>query len=608
MNDLLRTALEYERHRFSVVPLHTPTQDGGCSCGQPDCDTPGKHPRLTSWKEYQRRRATGQEIERWWTQWPDANIGIITGAVSRLVVVDIDGQQGKESLRGNRFPKTPVVTTGRGLHVYLRHPGFECRNASDKWPDGNTYPGLDFRGDGGLVVAPPSLHVTGKQYAFCEGRSLNDVRLAPLPEWFATMLRNGPGKPATGGEAAEVGCTIPVGRRNATLTSLAGTMRRVGFTQAAIEAALKTENAARCDPPLSEGEVSGIAASVGKYEPEAGQEAGAIPLISLSNLLAEDVQPPRWRADRLIPEVGLAMLAGDSGVGKSWLVYHLALCVSAGVPFLGHFPTEQGPALVVDLEAGRVRTQRRFRKLLAGMDSDGDSPPVSFAFGPALRLDKAESAERFAAFIKDAGAAMVIVDSLRRVHSGDENTSETANQVGGYFRSLAEEAGCAVVLVHHLRKESAFAPNKGGERVRGSSDWRAVLDSLLVLSKKRRGILAVEHAKSRDCEELPEFLIEADFGEGEAAARLRYIGQVEKAEKCEVVQDSIIKRLAASGGAWRKDLLAMAEELGVSQVTVRRALDGLQARGVTLEQRVPGHGKPTFCRLADPNLWGDEGA
>lgn len=140
----LAYALHYLELGWSVIPVA--------------CET--KKP-LIAWKEYQARRATVDEVVAWWRQWPAANIGVVTGAVSGLIVLDIDGEAGEASLaRCGPLPLTPMVRTGKGRHIYFAHPGAVIRNFARKLP------GLDLRGDGGYVVAPPSLHASGARYTW----------------------------------------------------------------------------------------------------------------------------------------------------------------------------------------------------------------------------------------------------------------------------------------------------------------------------------------------------------------------------------------------------------------------------------------------------------
>lgn len=172
MNDLLTAALQYALNGWRVVPLHTPV-NGVCSCEDPDCDHIGKHPRIKSWQS----RATADEriIRRWWRDWPNANVGIATGPGSGMLVVDRDRGQ----LPGE-MPAGPVVSTSKGEHYYLAHPDHQIVNAVDV--EGL---GFDIRTDGGLVVAPPSLHASGHKYGWA---SPPQMTLPAAPDWLLDLI------------------------------------------------------------------------------------------------------------------------------------------------------------------------------------------------------------------------------------------------------------------------------------------------------------------------------------------------------------------------------------------------------------------------------------
>jgi len=266
--DTLKAALACAQRDWLVVPLHNP-KHGKCSCRKNDCSSPGKHPRTERGLKDGSNDAS--QIEQWFARWPDANIGILTGQTSGLVVLDVDGEDGKASLRALTaahapLPKTLCVKTGRagsdgrrkGCHYYFRSPAEAIiRNSA-----GILGKGLDVRGEGGYVVAPPSLHSSGLLYEWLAP----EQPLADLPVWLFAKLSEAksvsePLKPKAG--------EIQEGSRNAALASLAGTMRRRGMSPEAIEAALMQENSARCDPPLPTREVRDIARSVARYEPAA---------------------------------------------------------------------------------------------------------------------------------------------------------------------------------------------------------------------------------------------------------------------------------------------------------------------------------------------------
>jgi Bifunctional DNA primase/polymerase, N-terminal len=167
MNALREAALHYASLGWHVLPLHNAISGGGCSCGRPSCHSPGKHPRTR--RGCKDASADPSQIDRWWVKWTGANIGIATGAISGIVVLDIDGAEGRATLQEliaehGFLPRTPVVQTARGLHFYFKLPqgvSVPCSTGS----------GLDIRGNGGYVVAPPSIHLSGHVYEWCNNVS-----------------------------------------------------------------------------------------------------------------------------------------------------------------------------------------------------------------------------------------------------------------------------------------------------------------------------------------------------------------------------------------------------------------------------------------------------
>jgi hypothetical protein len=159
---------------------------GGCSCHHDDCSSPAKHPRI----EGGLRAASTEEaqVRQWWGRWPDANLAVRTGAVSGLVVLDVDPDHGGDdsleriSHRFGPLPTGRVVRTGSGgRHLYFAHPGGTVRNDAGR----RLGPGLDVRGDGGYVIAPPSRHTSGGNYVLEAGSQL----IPKIPGWLLELVR-----------------------------------------------------------------------------------------------------------------------------------------------------------------------------------------------------------------------------------------------------------------------------------------------------------------------------------------------------------------------------------------------------------------------------------
>jgi hypothetical protein len=159
---------------------------GRCSCRRPGCAHPAKHPVT----RHGLLEATTEpdRIRSWWQRWPWANIGVATGAVSGLLVIDVDARSGGtdslarvQALLGSLPVTLTAATGGGGQHLFFAHPGVEVRNTAGRLPGvAEPLPGLDLRGDGGYVVAAPSRHASGGAYRWEDPL----VPLASPPGWL----------------------------------------------------------------------------------------------------------------------------------------------------------------------------------------------------------------------------------------------------------------------------------------------------------------------------------------------------------------------------------------------------------------------------------------
>ena len=154
----------------------------------------GKVPAIGSWMAYQAARADAETIERWWTDNPSANIGVVTGDVSNLLVLDVDGDQGHETLAmleaaHGLIPKTWRSRTGKGSHIWFEYPADRMIGNSAR----KLGSGLDTRGQGGYVVAPGSIHENGTTYTWEISPAM--TALAPCPEWLVRLLDPPPSPP-----------------------------------------------------------------------------------------------------------------------------------------------------------------------------------------------------------------------------------------------------------------------------------------------------------------------------------------------------------------------------------------------------------------------------
>ncbi len=281
---LLDAALGYARCGWAVFPLIPGT----------------KEPRTT----HGFKNATTDEarIRAWWTDYPTANIGIATGAVSGITVLDVDIKPWKDK-RGDKtlaaltaeygaLPLTPKQKTWSGGEQYVFADPIGI--ATYHGQPGTALDSLDIKSNGGYVVVPPSVVVEGERHGtYVWKLAPDDTPLAPLPSWLVDVVdavRGARGRRKTtadNGSGAGAAANLRNGQmRNVSLASLAGAMRRKGMSEDAIYAALSTENAQSADP-LPDDEVERVAHSIAKYEP-----AQALTIkVGADGELAEDEKP-----------------------------------------------------------------------------------------------------------------------------------------------------------------------------------------------------------------------------------------------------------------------------------------------------------------------------
>lgn len=272
------------------------------------CEPRGKRPMVPSWRPYQEVAPTEGELEAWWTLWPEANVGLVLGR--GVFAVDLDSPDARERLEaaGIVLPTdAPAVATGKGAHVYL------AGTAPDRI---GLIPGVDIRGVG-YVIAPPSIHPSGREYTWAVPFPA-DGRLPDGPPALMTLLR----RPA---EASDPKATssgqdwltqtlvgVAEGGRDATCTRLAGYFLGKGVPEDAVEIVLQAW-AERCSPPFPADEVTKCVRSIAKRE---GAQAGPPSRLAevLDVALVEITAPPEKRRPAAKTGIGRLDALASGGV------------------------------------------------------------------------------------------------------------------------------------------------------------------------------------------------------------------------------------------------------------------------------------------------------
>jgi hypothetical protein len=198
------------------------------------------------------------QITAWWTEQPDCNVAIATGAISKIFVVDVDGPDAERQLLRLELPATVEAITARGKHLYFRYPDTPVRNTA-----GKIAPGVDTRGDGGYVLAPPSIHPSGALYRWAGARI---VAAAP-DQLIAKISERTNGKATPAAEWQQLFTSdIPKGQRDCTLTRMTGKLLRHCVNAADVLGIMQSINVARCKPPLPPEDIERIVESIAERE------------------------------------------------------------------------------------------------------------------------------------------------------------------------------------------------------------------------------------------------------------------------------------------------------------------------------------------------------
>jgi hypothetical protein len=404
------------------------------------------------------------QVAEWWCKHPTANIGIPTGAITQLLVMDCDPRNGGPADRSDlieqfgQIPETAeVITGGGGRHLLFRYGG----GATPK----TLAQGIDLKGDGGYVVAPPSMHPSGRRYEIdgIEGAKAL-LHLADAPDWLKERMASTPRN--TRIETVVNSAKWNIGERNDQLTKLAGAMRRRGLSREAIEAALLEENRRRCDPPLPDAEVRQIAKSVARYQPKeasaslARENAGSLVTRRLSEI---DAKPVTWLWPGRIARGKMSILAGNPGLGKSQVTASIAAIVTTG----GYWPVDRSqctPGDVVFLSAEddpadtlRPRLEAAgadlnrvhvMESVISGYTPDGHA--VNRAF--SLQKDIQALSEKLSEL---GDVAAVVIDPITAyLGEVDSHRNAEVRALMAPLSELAARHSTAIIGISHLNKSA----------------------------------------------------------------------------------------------------------------------------------------------------------
>lgn len=510
----LDAALEYLDRGWSVIPI------------KPE----GKRPAI-KWQEYQERCPTEEEVEEWWTKWPDHDIAIVTGALSGIVVVDCDNEDALHAAFDAGMRSPIRVKTRRGHHMYFAHPrdgirrgpraGINSRGAD--WPKIN---GLDFRGDGSYALLPPSngYHWDYPNYfgwddypvwedwrptlverADVEGdfhfSSLDLSSVQPidpdefLSEWDRTakFVRDKfPG-------SLKIPSGLSNGRNERVMRYISESilegyfgpeLRVRGFAfmkeffedrlpDREFEATVQSmEQAERRNHPDRFDEKGDYVYKPYVHPQQSVEEKRVRRLIQMKDaeqLLAQS-DAKTYLIEPWLPSNTIVQVFGYSGHGKSLFVQHAVSALCAGRKYFGPFEIGR-PArvLYLDFEMGMATIARRLIEMrgIHGDTQDRLNVWTPFVDNKELDLNQREGLLELQEWVTFAKPDVVVIDTIRSAYPGlSENSAEEWAKVNKLAVKL-RNSGLSVIMIHHSNKPSEH----GMGREAGSTNQLTVLET-----------------------------------------------------------------------------------------------------------------------------------
>lgn len=547
-NFRLTSALDFASRGWHVFPIYcpklSPSKPPSCSCPLgANCTNKGKHP-LTS-NGLKDATTDEAQIRAWWGQWPAANVGIVTGAVSGIVVLDVDPRHGGDVSLATmmdtfgEFAETVEASTGGGgMHLLFMHPGsrFPNSNGDTGWLfKATSLSGLDVRGDGGYIVAPPSLHASGERYGWKRGADPGESQLAAVPAWFLNLYAKSK-EPAQRSQthtssSSEDGRywlgkalarTTAEGTRNDTGYWLAQQLRDAGLSENEAESLMLdyADRTPRGDTPYSRHEAVASMRSAyacpkreparGKSLPVPAPRAIAKPTGGAATELREYLDdivggrvvnvPWPWPmltrlTQALIPGT-VTTVVGDPGVGKTFFVLQCLLFwrqmnFDPAVFFIEKdrrfhmmrlLAQLEGDGRLVDFDwipknGGAVATaMQRHHDLVDAIGKavvSSDGKPVSL---PDLQAWVRQQAS--------AGRRLIIIDPVTAAEAGPERWNADRTFMLGCEDVMAKH-GASLVLITHPKKGNRPGATTGHDTAGGAAYFQ-FCDTLLWLNKPKK--------------------------------------------------------------------------------------------------------------------------
>lgn len=511
-----------------------------------------------SWAPFQHERPTKEQVIKWWTKYPKANIGGVTGEISGIICLDQDVSKDENKMpildefgnplkRGDIsgfFPTLSTTTWSGGKHmIYKFVEG--VRNLTEFREL------VDLRGEGGYMVLPPSI-VNGKEYEWNDDWKEAIDTLIPFQ---IDLLPNNDHEFSPKSNFKDF-VSVSHGSRNDRMHKLACSLYARGASNEEV-AFITTEINKTYKPPIGEmrgdnpNELENIVNSAKNFISKSNYQKiqkinkEDFKLVPWGEFEALKFPENPWRVEKLIPESGITILAAPSGARKSWVILDMIRDIAKGDPFLGMFKTKKCNVMYVEQETPQEEIQRRGKQLRFPREGIH----IVSSKGEPLNLNNDDSVRHLSDLVKLNNISVVVIDTLRSVSGGlKEEKAEEVRAFFNRYKPMAEQ-GVSVIFLDHTRKPKQFENRSkpAMEQILGSQDKIASATNVLMLGPtSEEDIFSLHQMKLKSGKEEKPFVIKMRDEDGESGRKtyLEYGGGFDEDElKVEQAKDFILEYL-----------------------------------------------------------------
>ena len=436
-----------------------------------------KRPVMTNWLQYTKTKATKEMVTSWFANLSGVGVGVVTGRVSNMVVLDVEAScpyRIEDLLR--KYPTQMYSRTGSGgYHLFYQYPT-SVPHVSNRV---RIFDGADLRADGGFIVLPPTVHPNGNRYEWVKRGPLGAFPMDLLELQAQPRVQND-------GWITETLRGVSEGGRNDACARLAGYFFKKGINSDIVETLLMEWNE-RNDPPLPVREIRATIKSIERnhavgetqftsvqfeddrdaVEKEQQQKQSTFDVMRMADYVkGYGGDGVSWLVEDWLPDKSITFLISPPESYKTWILLDLAVSVSSGTPFLGRYRVnDRGPTLIIQQEDSHTGLTDRLaliveQKLGAVANIDGDTwqvpcmPDLPIYVHPSrmLRFDNKKVLEEMEQQIALIRPKVIMIDPLYSTTAGVDNyMADLANQMM-VLKTWRDKYGCSFVLAHHSKK------------------------------------------------------------------------------------------------------------------------------------------------------------